>query len=615
MKKILNIISKISISIFILVIQLSSLHMLIAAPVMDKNINEPGVIPGIIRAQVKDIQTSESLIGVTVFVKGSGQAPAKVQQTDSEGRFEINLQSGNYELTFKYIGYQDEKRMVQVEDGKEISLDITMKASSSSLDEVVIVGYGTKKRSSVTGAINQVGTEVFEDRPITNVAEGLQGVIPNLNITFSDGQPGRGANYNVRGFTSINGGSPLILIDGIPGDINLINPEDIQNVTVLKDASSAAIYGARASFGVILVTTKSGKKGKLDVRYSNNFGTKQPLGVPEVVDARTNAEIQNEIYKGFSGQDQTGLIAIIDYLKQRQANPSLPELGVDASGKFIRGADINWYDAFYTKNQAFQKHTLSIAGGSDKINYYLSAGTLYQEGTFRVATDNYTRYNLRGKLDFQIKPWLSVFNNSEFSQGRYDAPNKFVSSGFNIYRYLSLAANPYESIKTPDGNWTTMGSFTFGQLEDAGRTQTTNRVIRNTIGFRTSFLNNSLRLNGDYTAFYNQDLNNIQNVPVPYETAPGVIIKSNRLNYVQSSFKENVYSIANLYAEYEKALGRHQINFLAGANQELNRDRYFFAKRYDNITSELNSLNLATGILDVGDNKATWALQSLFYRA
>lgn len=631
MKK--GLIKMLKIPIFTFFIQLVSLNMLEAHPALKNSIDplivnnnlfyfipqgrafrthqkQQEVDSGKLKAQVKDLQTGEPLAGVTVFLKGQD----RVQQTDAEGRFQLNLSPGNYELTLTYIGYEDEKRIVQLKDGKEIFLDITMKAAKSSLDEVIVVGYGTKKRATVTGAINQVGAEVFEDRPITSVAEGLQGVIPNLNITFADGQPGRGANYNVRGFTSINGGSPLILIDGIPGDINLINPEDIQNVTALKDASSAAIYGARAAFGVILVTTKSGKKGKFDIRYSNNFGLRQPLGVPEVVDARTNAEIQNEAYKGFSGQDQSGMIAIIDYLQRRKADPSLPAMGVDATGKFINGADIDWYDAFYAKTQAFQKHTLSIAGGSDKINYYLSAGALYQEGTFRVATDDYKRYNLRGKLDFQIKPWLTVFNNFEFSQGNYDAPNKFVSGGFNIYRYLSLAANPYESIKTPDGNWTTMGSYTFGQLQDAGRTKMTSRVIRNTIGFRSKFLNNSLRLNGDYTVMYNQDLNNIQNVPVPYETAPGKISQSNRLNYVQSSFRENVHSIANLYAEYEKALGRHNINLLAGANQELNQDHYFFAKRYDNITSNLNSLNLATGVVNVGDDKATWALRSLFYR-
>lgn len=573
---------------------------------------QPKVPPGKISGKVTDDKTGETLIGVVISIKDQSNA----FQTDNKGQFEITLPEGSYELSARYIGYTSESSLVTVKSGKTVDMNIRLKASNNSLNEVVVVGYGTQKRSSITGAVNQVGAGIFENHPVTNAAQALQGVIPNLNVTFSDGRPDRGGTFNIRGFTSINGGGPLILIDGVPGDINLINPEDIEKISVLKDAASAAIYGARAAFGVVLVTTKNGKKGKLDVRYSNNFGVSQPLGIPKVVDALNDATIQNEAYKGQSGSDNASMLLVIDYLKQRQANPSLPELGTDASGNFIRGSNTDWYGSFYNKNLFFSKNYLSIAGGSDKTTYFLSGGFADQDGIFKQQTDGYKRYNLRGKLNFDFKPWLSLYNNTEFDQGDYDSPNTYVNkSGNNIYRYLSLFANPYEAITTANGNWTQAGALTFGELRDGGRSNTQNRIIRNTIGLQLKLFKDALHINGDYTASYNQTNIDDQSLVVTYETKPNVLTQYPNPDFYQSSFEQVFHSVANLYAEYKQSFGKHTVSLLGGASSELNQDHLFNAYGANNITSSLGSLNLTRGTPQVSDLKETWALESLFYRA
>jgi TonB-linked SusC/RagA family outer membrane protein len=449
------------------------------------------LLPGILLAQDKPSvsgivqnQQRESLVGVSVLAQNLETGKEYRQMTDEKGVFRLyQLPPGNkYRFTFKYIGYNPlQLDNNTIKANETLSLVAKLETRADSISQVVVVGYGTQKKGVITGAVSQVGAEVFENRPITSVAQGLQGTIPNLNITFSDGQPGRGADINVRGFTSINGGGPLILIDGTPGDINLINPEDVESVTVLKDAASAAIYGARAAFGVVLVTTHSGKSGKVRIRYSNNTGWSQPTRLPHVLtDALTAAKLQNEAAKGWNGADQAGLLTIIDYLEKRKEDPSLPELGVNSAGNYIKGANTDWYDAFYNKQQFFSKHYLSASGGNDKTNYFISVGYMNQKGAFKIATDDYKRYSFRLKLDQTLTSWLKLSNNTEFLQGDYESPNKFVDGTYNIYRFLALNANPYEAIKTPNGNYTSAGSKVFGQLENGGRTSpgTGNSKIR-----------------------------------------------------------------------------------------------------------------------------------------
>lgn len=588
------------------------LAVLLIAPCITRGQDKP-YVSGVVQNE-----QGEKMPGVSVkATPGNGHSPS-YQVTDEKGWFRFNqlMPGEKYSFTFSFVGYRPQQLDgYTIRNGEPVNLVIRMKLRDDSLAQVVVVGYGTQKRSNVTGAISQVGPEVFEDRPVTNVAQALQGAIPNLNITFSDGQIGRGGNFNVRGYTSINDGGPLILIDGTPGDINLLNPEDVASVTVLKDAASAAIYGARAAFGVILVTTRKAKSGQLQVRYSGSMGWSTPTRLPHVInDPLAAATLQNEAYKGFAGSDQPGMPAVIAYLQQRQQDPSLPALGVDASGNFIRGANTDWYHEFYNDKLPFSKHYLSVAGGKGNTNYFISAGYLKQDGAFRTATDNYKRYNFRLKLDNQVTDWIKLYDNVEMVQGIYDAPNKIVSGGMNVYRYLSLFANPYEAIRTPNGNYTQAGMLTFGQLENGGRTKQKSQLLKNTLGFQTNFFNNRLHVNGDYTIVVTQNRNDVQNLRLKYESRPGVISNYSNPDYYQSSMGENYDHIVNLYADYEQSFGQHHLKGLIGYNQELNKYSYFSSRRDDNITPEQGSIDLSSGIATVGDDKREWATLGVFYR-
>ena len=545
--------------------------------------------------------------GATIVEKGTENGTV----SDFDGNFKLTLNSAESRLIVSYMGFDKKELKASPEP-----MTIVLSPNPAALDEILIVGYGTQKREKVTGAVSQVGSEVFENRPLTNVAQGLQGTIPNLNITFNDGEPNRGGTFNLRGFTSINGGSPLILIDGTPGDINLLSPEDIRSVTVLKDAASAAIYGARAAFGVVLVTTKDPKNGKAHIRFTSNYGWGKPTRVPEILDNSLEAaKITNLAYNGFRGKDAPNMNDIIDYLQQRQEDPSLPELGVDASGNFIPGASINWYDEFYNDYAPFTKNYFSLSGKEGKTGYFLSLGYQTQEGIFKVATDEYKRSNLRLKLDNQTTDWLNLYDNVEFGKGVYDRPNKIVTEGgYSVYRYLSLNGHPYNAIKTANGNYTQEGMTTFGQLEKGGRTIENDQMLKNTIGFKTKFFDNKLRINGDYSVFVRQGRDNIQYNQLEYEKKQDQIVQWNNPDYYRSAFNENLHQTINLYSEYEQTFNNHHLKALIGFNQELFQSNRFSARRDNNLSPDYHSLNLTSGDPQVGDNKYEWALRGYFGR-
>mgnify|MGYP000892604277 CR=1 FL=1 len=227
-----------------------------------------------IRGRVTDVN-HEPLIGVNVVERGTTNGTV----TDVNGNFTLTVKE-NSTIVFSYIGFQTQEIQLRGDN----TVNVTLHEDSELLGEVVVVGYGTQRKINLSGAVDQVGVKELEAKPINNISQGLQGMIPNLNIDFTSGEPGQAARINVRGLTSINGGSPLILIDGIASDANELNrllPEDIESISVLKDAASAAIYGARAAFGVILITTKTGRSDKIQIDYNNSFTWKRPSILPE----------------------------------------------------------------------------------------------------------------------------------------------------------------------------------------------------------------------------------------------------------------------------------------------------------------------------------------------
>lgn len=231
-----------------------------------------GAVQGSVRGVVTD-SNGDPVIGASVKSQG-GRIGAV---TDNAGRFELAVPEGTV-LEISYIGF-----MTKTVRATGRSLKVTLSEDTKLMDEVVVVGYGTQKKVNLTGAVDQIDNEVLKNRPSANLSQMLEGAVANLNIQLADGKPGRGSTFNVRGVGSINGGSALVLIDGAPGNANMLNPDDVESVSVLKDAASAAIYGSRAPYGVVLITTKGAKKGKPEVNYSSEYTFQTPQNVPDLV--------------------------------------------------------------------------------------------------------------------------------------------------------------------------------------------------------------------------------------------------------------------------------------------------------------------------------------------
>ena len=308
--------------------------------------------------------------------------------TDIDGNFTIKVPSRKSILIFSFIGYAQQ----EVSVGDKNSLRIKLVEDSKMIDEVVIVGFGTQKKENLTGAVKSVDVKVLDARPITNVVSGLQGAVAGLSITNDNGgAPGQKMNINIRGTGTVgtsSKGDPLVLIDGIEGDLSLVNPNDIENISVLKDAAAASIYGSRAPFGVLLVTTKKGKKG-LAVTYSGNIRMQNPLNTPHMVDSYTHALVSNDANQNAGGGALFGqgmLDKILAYqqgqkMYDKDGNDKHIEWGTGPRGETIMDdwewesgtwANTNWYDVYLKKISYSQEHNVNLSGGNDKLTYYVS---------------------------------------------------------------------------------------------------------------------------------------------------------------------------------------------------------------------------------------------------
>lgn len=580
--------------------------------------------PGKVTGEVTDHLSGETLVAVVISVEGS----ERKYQTDLSGKYEIELAPGNHNLTFHYIGYETITRNVMISEGQTRSLNISMKASANSLNEVVVVGYGTQRKANLTGAVDQVGSEYFQDRPLPNLTRGLQGVIPNLNITMTDGKPTRSATYNIRGVTSIgSGGAALVLIDGVPGDPASLNPNDIESVSVLKDASSAAVYGSRAAFGVVLITTKSPSKNKVQVSYNANYSINGRTTTPDLVSNgylwAKNFDEASYSWSDYLTHPQSinsqlsFSLAYLDSLKAHDENPSLPNYSIDPStGNYQYYGNTDWFRELYKDSNPSMEHSVSVSGGSDKVNFLASGRFYTQGGVFRYNTDNFNRYNFRVKGNVKVTDWLSINTNSDFSSFKYDYPLTSVGGVNAIWRLMAVTAFPVSPLLNPDGAMTIVGAYSIGDLY-YGKSQSVAKqnFNRNTVGFTLTPLKNKVTVKGDFSYLNTVNGEDRKFFPVPYSIKPGQMITGG-LNYLaQNDSTENYYA-ANLYGEYSGTVGKHNFKVLVGGNLEHDEIKYRYSYRDGLLVDDLPDFNLATGqnYKLTGGGKA-WATAGLFYRA
>lgn len=438
-----------------------------------------------VKGTIVDVN-GQPLPGVNITVQGTTTGVT----TDLSGLFTLRIRDGKRALLVaSYIGFSTEKVWVSAETG---SLNIVLEESSASLNEVVVVGYGTQKKLNLTGAVTTASGEILENRPIGNIAQGLQGMVPNLNITFNSGQPNQAANINIRGNTSLNGGNALVLVDGVEiSDLSLINPQDVESVSVLKDASAAAVYGARAAFGVMLVTTKKGARNqKTKVSYSNNLSWSSPARLPEMPRSDIWARMWNKAYEYDTPGGYYFNEKFMEKLDAHIADPEHnPAILVDTEGiqnsnyspsnpgwAYVGNTD--WLSEFYQKTAFMQQHNVSLSGGTERNNYYASIGFKDQSGIFRYGNDSYKRFNLAFNFDTKLTSWLDVSFATRMSNIKNDEP--YMDNGgsssqtwyYEVYRMF-----PTLSIFLPNGDFAGMYLYN-PQIQISAESETKRSIFR-----------------------------------------------------------------------------------------------------------------------------------------
>ncbi|MCR5518738.1 MAG: TonB-dependent receptor [Bacteroidales bacterium] len=573
---------------------------------------------------VLEAASGEAVIGASVMVKGTTRGTV----TGLDGDFSISVPAGS-SIVVSSIGFKDYSfTATQSVQGMKILLEM----SAEFLDEIVVVGYGSVKKENLTGAVDQVSAEVFAGRPVANATQMLQGVVPNLNIELVDGKPGRSADYNIRGTTSIGaGGSALILIDGVEGDPSALNPNDIESVSVLKDAASAAVYGSRAPYGVVLITTKNPDvtSGKAKINYSGSFSVMDPTAVPDVVtDGFVYASLFSEGYYNVSGKYHTTINksqpfsrAWLEDFRQRQLAGIKRTTEVGPDGKYVYYANTDWYDWLYKDYTTAQTHNVSVSGGNKDISYYVS-GRFYQyDGLFNLSPDKYYTMNLRAKMSANLRPWLKLSENISLNNEFYHIPSTSnqQSSG-NFWSAINSEGHPSAPIFNPDGTMTKSGAYAVGGLVTGNNYK--NRKVKNwksTTALKASFFDDTFRINADFS-YADRGKNELQKrTVVPYSEAPGEISylgTPGTDDYLQEYFSETDYVAANVYAEYEKLFaGKHYFKAMGGYNYEREHWKGVYAKRYDLLSYDTDAINLAVGEdMEISSNESRWRVSGFMFR-
>ncbi|HKP32906.1 MAG TPA: TonB-dependent receptor plug domain-containing protein, partial [Chitinophagaceae bacterium] len=468
---------------------------------------------------------NEPLQGVTVAVPGGKTQTA----TDAQGQFSLSVPAGTKQLMFTFVSM----RSITENIGNNNQVSIKMVPEGAQGAEVVVVGYGTQKKANLTGAVDQVSAEVLENRSITNLSQGLQGVLPNLNIRPLDGKPTQSPRFNIRGLTSVGqGGSALVLIDGVEGDPSVINPNDIATISILKDAASAAIYGARAAFGVVLITTKNPARGKTSVTYTTNFSIKKPTEVPDFEnDAYIWSKYFAESFVAWENQFPTAVNKTLKFsqaylteVERRSTLTGLPEVEIDpVTGEYVYYASTDWYGQLYKKSTTAMEHNLTISGSSEKTAFMLTGRYFGQDGMFRYNSDDYKLLNFRSKGSVQLYDWLKLENNADFSNMKYHNPLN-VGEGGGIFRNIADEGHPLAPLLNPDGTLTASAAYSVGDLWYGKSGFDFERsIFRNRTGATASFFKDVFRLKADFTFQTTENAEKRKQVPLPYSSKPGQI--------------------------------------------------------------------------------------------
>lgn len=562
-------------------------------------------------------KTGDPLPGVTIVVKGTTSGVI----TDMNGNYSLGNLPQNAVLIYSFVGMAPQEVAV----GSQSTINIVLIDAAIGIEEVVAIGYGTQKRVNLTGAVGAVTGEVLENRPISNLGQGLQGTIPNLQISQNNYAPGQGSSFNIRGTTSINGGSPLILVDGVVQDPNLLNPEDVESVSVLKDAASAAIYGARAAYGVVLITTKKGSRDqqpKLNV--SSSFTTTSATNIPKYADSWEYITYMNTASINAGGSnyfDQRLMDYALKYYQDPKNNlPVYYDPAIDTDGKYKYAGNTDWARELY-KSGTLKQVNSSLSGGSEKTQYYVSYGYMEQEGFLRSYEDYYRRHNISMNINSDVLDWLTISARSKYTYSEEDHPSGGSNGWSGISEYSGQLKNdlrPLMPVRHPDGNWAGQGSFTNPFAVGAEGGYDVRKVNDFWLtGAVTIKPDKNLNINADYTFNpYSWNKERTSRLFEEFWAEPG---KSNiypwvNPNSVALENSNDYYKAINTYMDYTRSFAANNFKLLIGYNQETKTNKWFYAKRENLIDNDLPAINRATGEDYVDGSATSWAVQGVFFR-
>lgn len=574
-----------------------------------------------IKGNVSDAK-GEPIVGATISEKGGTGGTI----TDINGDFTLDLAPDNA-ITISYVGFKPQT--LKPTDGIHVTLDEQAKG----LDEVVVIGYGTKKKANLIGAVSTVGAEELKDRPVTNLGQMLQGQVPNLNISFNTGTPGEAATLNIRGKTSItNSGAPLVLIDGVEGSIDRINPNDIESVSVLKDAASAAIYGARAGFGVVLITTKNNKDGQAHITYNGRFSFSAPTTKTNFMTVGYDvARLVDEFNTTTTGSSYSELNAD-DYkmLEERRydvtENPARPWAVVSQNdGLYHYYGNFDWYNYIFNFAQPTWNHNLSVNGGTEKMNYMISGGMNDHDGLYALSTDKYSTRTLMAKFNAEVTPWLKVFSTASLFKSKYKQAGYDYEDGGNVAN-LAFHAMPWIVPVNPDGtnvyilpnsNNKPADGFAAMLRTGNGFTQVGKTEQTYAIGAVLKLME-GLEFTGKITYRNYAKEKLARSASFVYARKPGQELTANgwpfnnRLKDGRDTYENYVY---DFYANFHRTFANvHNVSAVVGTNYERGHYKFVEPSGRDLTSEVLNDLSLSTGDKSVKSSQNEFALMGYFAR-
>ncbi|NQU55171.1 MAG: SusC/RagA family TonB-linked outer membrane protein, partial [Bacteroidetes bacterium] len=562
------------------------------------------------------VTTSDQLglPGVTVVEKGTTNGTV----ANVDGNYEITVGSADAVLAFSFIGFTTQEIAIA---GKS-TIDVLLEEDTQDIDEIVVVGFGTQKKENVTGATSYVKMDdIIGDRPIVNSAQALQGVSAGLQVVSTSGQPGStGTSINIRGFTSINGGSPLVLVDNVPMSLSDVNPRDIEAVSVLKDAAASSIYGARAAFGVVLITTKKAKKNQpIKFEYSTTLSFDTPTEIPEKASTREFVEALDDwgVFRYFENQQVSKWLNYLDqydanpsqltYLKDPVSNTNYPIVLDPESGIYYPLSESNVIGDLLDNAGISTIHNLTMSGGSERISYRINAGYAYEDGILTTDNDSYKNYNVNAFMGADLTSNLKSSTNIFYRSSVRTNPIGSYGSALGSTMYA-----PIGFFELPNGD--ILPFDTAGNKERYRIPSTTDTDNLRMFQKLEYTLLKDFTITGEYT--YQKGMTTTRDVNEQARFASAFKFVENNSDPTNTQYSRGysdfINHALNIYTKYNKSIGQHNFGLMAGFNKENRISEGFSINRKNLISVGTPGIDTALGEYGGGDSYRDWAVMGYF---